>query len=183
MYVCACVQYTWACVTYLIFIFSFPPGENDAFRYITVILSAFGLVLTDFFYLAAVIHYALECQLIIFLIRATADRIRSRCWAVDDAIKVNKISFQFRFNSILLILLYTFMYACQRRILMKPEGYGPYGMHIRDTCYCITGKRNSLKHQLICNEFDKMHARYVPQEYKICLQGFLQLNQLFFLHK
>ena len=72
-----------------IFLFSFPAAENDAFRYVTVLLSAFGLILTDIFYLAAVIHYALECQLIIFLMKATADRIRSECWPVDLAIKVN----------------------------------------------------------------------------------------------
>ena len=103
VYVYACVQYThtWAHVNYPIFIFSFPPGENGAFRYITVILSASGLVLTDFFYLAAVIHYALECQLIIFLMRATTDRIRSQCWAVDLAIKVNKIFFSFIFLSLI----------------------------------------------------------------------------------
>ena len=68
--------------------FSLPDAENGVLRYLTVILSAVGLVLTDFFYLAAVIHYALECQLIIFLMRATADRIRSQCWDVDLAIKV-----------------------------------------------------------------------------------------------
>ena len=74
--------------------FSFPSPENNAFRYTTVLLAAFGLILTDLFYLAAVIHYALECQLIIFLIRATADRIRSQCWTVDLAIKVHSETYQ-----------------------------------------------------------------------------------------
>jgi len=62
-----------------------------------VLLSIAGLLIADFFYLAAVIHYALECQLIMFLMKGTADRIRSRCWAVDLAIKVSS-NVQVRLN-------------------------------------------------------------------------------------
>ena len=93
---CVCVRvcvhmcvYMFLVFKTLCFSFSFPPPENNGFRYTTVLLSVLGLIMTDLFYLAAVIHYALECQLIIFLIRATADRIKSQCWAVDLAIKVH----------------------------------------------------------------------------------------------
>ena len=86
---CVCLCVYMFLVKTLCFSFSFPTPENDGFRYITVLISVLGLIMTDLFYLAAVIHYALECQLIIFLIRATVDRIKSQCWAVDLAIKVH----------------------------------------------------------------------------------------------
>ncbi|XP_065887312.1 uncharacterized protein [Dysidea avara] len=73
----------------------YPPPENNALRYVLVIVSIVSFIITDFFYLATVIHYALECQLIMFLMRGTADRIRSRCWAVDLAIKEIKVSQDF----------------------------------------------------------------------------------------
>lgn len=88
IYICVCVCVKMSLLLYFWTIFSLPSPENDAFRITAVLFSVVGLILTDFFYLAAVIHYALECQLILFLMKATADRIRSQCWSVDLAIKV-----------------------------------------------------------------------------------------------
>ena len=52
-----------------------------------------GFTVNDLFYIAAIINYALQCQLITFLINVTVERICRNCWRVDHAIKVHAYSY------------------------------------------------------------------------------------------
>ena len=45
-------------------------------------------VVSDLFYIAAIVNYALQCQLITYLINVTVERVYRNRWIVDDAIKV-----------------------------------------------------------------------------------------------
>ena len=56
--------------------------------YVYVIITVMGFVVTDLFYIAAIINYALQCQLITYLINVTVERVCRNRWIVDNAIKV-----------------------------------------------------------------------------------------------
>ena len=69
-------------------IYSPPPSELLGLRILFFIISLIGLALTDFFYIATVINYAFQCQLIFCAINATNSRLSNRKVEVDHAIKV-----------------------------------------------------------------------------------------------
>ena len=77
----------------MIFSFSFlhrrPPSELGVEIYVYIIISVMGFVVTDLFYIAAIINYAMQCQLITYLINVTVERVCRNRWIVDDAIKVH----------------------------------------------------------------------------------------------
>jgi len=66
-----------------------PEPISDALRYSMIVLSLVGFTVNDLFYVAAIINYALQCQLITFLIYVTKERISNSHWKVDNAIKVS----------------------------------------------------------------------------------------------
>lgn len=68
--------------------YSIPQPLPLPYRYILIVLSLVGYTFADLFYIAAVLNYALQCQLIYFLVNVTVERISSSCWKVDHAIKV-----------------------------------------------------------------------------------------------
>ena len=68
--------------------YSPPPSELLGLRIIFFIVSFIGLALTDFFYIATMINYAFQCQLIFCAINATVSRLSNRHVEVDDAVKV-----------------------------------------------------------------------------------------------
>ena len=70
---------------------SIPQPVPLSYRYILIVLSFIGFTLNDLFYIAAVLNYALQCQLMYFLVNVTVERISSSCWKVDHAIKVRKL--------------------------------------------------------------------------------------------
>ena len=72
----------------MFFCCSKPPSEVDALRYILITLSVVGFTANDLFYIAAIINYSLQCQLITFLINVTVDRICKQQCKIDQAIKV-----------------------------------------------------------------------------------------------
>lgn len=72
-----------------------PPSESEVRRYIYIVISVIGYITTDLFYIAAIINYALQCQLITFLINVTVERICRNCWKVDHAIKEIKVTQDF----------------------------------------------------------------------------------------
>ena len=53
-----------------------------------IALSIVSFTISDLFYIAAIINYALQCQLITFLVNVTVARIRNNCLKVDRVIKV-----------------------------------------------------------------------------------------------
>lgn len=57
---------------------------------VIIFLALVGFFVIDLFYIAAIINYALQCQLITFLVNVTVKRICDSCYAVDQAIKVHK---------------------------------------------------------------------------------------------
>ena len=84
--------------------YSPPPSELLGLRIVFFIISLIGLALTDFFYIATVINYAFQCQLIFCAINATVSRLSNRNVEVDHAIKV-----WLHYNlCIVLIVLYTY---------------------------------------------------------------------------
>lgn len=66
-----------------------PSPEFEARRYIYIVISVIGFTVNDLFYIAAIINYALQCQLITFLVNVTVERMCRNCWKVDHAIKVH----------------------------------------------------------------------------------------------
>ena len=70
---------------------SIPQPIPLSYRYILIVLSFIGFTLNDLFYIAAALNYALQCQLMYFLVNVTVERISSSCWKVDHAIKVRKL--------------------------------------------------------------------------------------------
>ena len=65
-----------------------PPSELGVQLYVYVIITMISDVVSDLFYIAAIVNYALQCQLITYLINVTVERVCRNRWIVDDAIKV-----------------------------------------------------------------------------------------------
>lgn len=65
-----------------------PQPEVQGRRYLYIALCIVGFTISDLFYIAAVINYALQCQLITFLVNVNVERIRNKCLTVDSIIKV-----------------------------------------------------------------------------------------------
>ena len=65
-----------------------PQPEYQGRRYIYIAVSIVGFTISDLFYIAAVINYALQCQLITFLVNVTVERVRNNCLKIDHVIKV-----------------------------------------------------------------------------------------------
>lgn len=79
------------CTLLMWFSYRRPSSESEVRQYIYVAISVIGFTVTDLFYIAAIVNYALQCQLITFLINMTVERIHRNCWKVDHAIKVYNV--------------------------------------------------------------------------------------------
>ena len=66
-----------------------------------VLITVSGFTLVDLLYLALVMNYALQCQLIFFAVCAAVNKFRTIHYQVDAAIKVAQCN---------LLLNYTFCY-------------------------------------------------------------------------
>ena len=47
-----------------------------------------GFVLLDIAYMAVVVNYSIQCQLLVYLVRSIGERTRFKEWGLDQAIKV-----------------------------------------------------------------------------------------------
>ena len=63
------------------------PGE-EVVRFILVISCIVGFIFFDLFYVAAVINYASQCQLLCFYIASIMDKVQDKAYTLEDAIKV-----------------------------------------------------------------------------------------------
>ncbi|XP_065888938.1 uncharacterized protein [Dysidea avara] len=72
-----------------------PQPEFLRSRYVYIALSIVSFTISDLFYIAAIINYALQCQLITFLVNVTVARIRNNCLKVDRVIKEIKVTQDF----------------------------------------------------------------------------------------
>ena len=63
------------------------PNE-EALRYIFVLVSPFGFVLFDLLYFAVVVAYASQSQLIQYYITSIIEKVRTKAYSLEDAIKV-----------------------------------------------------------------------------------------------
>ncbi|XP_065888052.1 uncharacterized protein [Dysidea avara] len=97
-----------------------PPSEVDALRYILITLSVVGFTANDLFYIAAIINYSLQCQLITFLINVTVDRICKQQCKIDQAIKEIKISQDFlkKLNGGLAIQMSLLLFLLLRTLIL-----------------------------------------------------------------
>lgn len=78
-----------AYIMYIIFSPCSKPSSDDyGIRYVPIVFSLVVYFVFDLFYIAAIINYALQCQLITYLINVTIKRIHNSCYEVDQAIKV-----------------------------------------------------------------------------------------------
>ncbi|XP_065887941.1 uncharacterized protein [Dysidea avara] len=64
-----------------------PPLENYELRVALVLITVSGFTLVDLLYLALVMNYALQCQLIFFAVCAAVNKFRTIHYQVDAAIK------------------------------------------------------------------------------------------------
>ena len=74
----------------LILYFRNPPSDDHAIQFVAIFFALVGYFVIDLFYIAAIINYSLQCQLITYLVKVTVKRICSSRYAVDQAIKVNQ---------------------------------------------------------------------------------------------
>jgi hypothetical protein len=68
--------------------FEFISSPPMVVRIILVIISLVGFVVFDIAYSAAVINYAMQCQLMVYYLKSICTRILAREWEIDEAIKV-----------------------------------------------------------------------------------------------
>jgi len=47
-----------------------------------------GFVLLDIAYMAVVVNYSIQCQLLVYLVRSIGERTRFKEWTLDRSIKV-----------------------------------------------------------------------------------------------
>ncbi|XP_065887314.1 uncharacterized protein [Dysidea avara] len=104
-----------------------PQSELLELRVFFAIISLVGLALTDFFYIALVINYSVQCQLIFFAISATIYKLCSTRSRVDDAIKEIKPLQDFlkvlngRYSSLISLELFVFIGACVQSFIKLKE--------------------------------------------------------------
>ena len=53
-----------------------------------VSITIVGFVLLDIAYTAVVVNYAIQCQLIVYLLRSISERTKAKEWDIDRGIKV-----------------------------------------------------------------------------------------------
>ena len=68
--------------------FSRPPLEHYELRVALAMISIAGFILIDFFYVALVVNYTLQCQVIHFAVCATVNKFKTMHCQVDAGIKV-----------------------------------------------------------------------------------------------
>ncbi|XP_065887313.1 uncharacterized protein [Dysidea avara] len=64
-----------------------PSPEHYELHVVLVLITIIGFTIIDFLYVALVVNYALQCQVIYFAIRATTSNFRTTHYQVDAAIK------------------------------------------------------------------------------------------------
>jgi len=69
--------------------FRSPSPEHYELRVVLVLVMISGFTIIDFLYVALVVNYALQCQVIYFAICATTSKFRTKHYQVDAAIKVS----------------------------------------------------------------------------------------------
>lgn len=62
------------------------------FRWVLVVLTIGGFVTLDIAYTAVVINYAIQCQLLVYLLCSIGERVKAREWNVDQSVKVRPSS-------------------------------------------------------------------------------------------
>jgi len=65
-----------------------PPRSNLVVRWILVVITIIGFIVLDIAYTAVVINYSIQCQLLVYLFRNICERMRTKEWEIDQAIKV-----------------------------------------------------------------------------------------------
>ena len=67
---------------------SLSPSSNLAVRWILVVFTMVGFIILDMAYTAVVVNYSIQCQLLIYLMQNICDRMRTKEWEIEQAIKV-----------------------------------------------------------------------------------------------
>ncbi|XP_064394658.1 uncharacterized protein LOC135341907 [Halichondria panicea] len=62
-------------------------GNNLVFRWILVVLTVGGFITLDIAYTAVVVNYAIQCQLLVYLLWSIGERVKSREWDIDQSVK------------------------------------------------------------------------------------------------
>ena len=69
----------------------FYSGSNERYRHLhdcLVVLSFFGFLFFDLLYIAVVINYVTQCQLLHFFIRNLKEKVRTKAFLLGYAVKV-----------------------------------------------------------------------------------------------
>ena len=61
-----------------------------------------GFIILDIAYSAVVINYAIQCQLLVYLLWSIGERIKAKEWDIDQSVKVSL----FFGNTFLIVLLF-----------------------------------------------------------------------------
>ena len=56
-----------------------------------VVVTLLGFILLDMAYSAVVVNYSVQCQLLVYLMHSTCDRMRSKDWEIEQTIKVGVV--------------------------------------------------------------------------------------------
>ena len=58
------------------------------FRWVLVVFTIVGFIVLDLAYMAVVVNYSIQCQLLIYLLWSIGERVKAREWDIDHSIKV-----------------------------------------------------------------------------------------------
>ena len=70
---------------------SHPSSYSLVFRWILVVLTVGGFITLDIAYTAVVVNYAIQCQLLVYLLWSIGERVKSREWDIDQSVKVSDL--------------------------------------------------------------------------------------------
>ena len=71
--------------------FFFSSRSNLPIRIVLVVISVLGFIVLDFAYVAVVVNYSFQCQLIIYLLYNISCRMKTREWDIEYTIKVGVV--------------------------------------------------------------------------------------------
>ena len=78
----------YCCVCNIIYLFFYYYSSSPPVRIVLVAISLLGFIVFDVAYIAVVINYSMQCQLMIYYLQSICTRIQAKEWEIDEAIKV-----------------------------------------------------------------------------------------------
>lgn len=61
--------------------------NNLVFRWILVVFTIVGFIVLDLAYMAVVVNYCIQCQLLVYLLWSIGERVKAREWDIDQSVK------------------------------------------------------------------------------------------------